>query len=749
MNIVLHAEWATDEENALAEVDNMMFIQKLYPAMDFSEVGLFAKSKYELVIVFDNPVVLLNEDGSLSYKAAYNLASLPLVKKDLYEKYKHEPQIGSSLWTTTYDNDVESTASWGPYKLVEYQKGKYYKLVKNEYWYGYDMDEYAGQYQTDEIYTETISDYNTELLKFKAGELDAISIDVSVADVYRNSSQAIYTKDDFASSLQIQSSYDALKERESEGKNKTILTYRKFRKAMSLSINRSAFAQQCTTSNMEGYGLLNDAYYYDVENGKIYRNTDAAKIALCDVYGVDYTAFETLDDAVGYINAYDLEQARKLVTEAYEEALAAGDIKETDVVSLVFGTQTATENMTRQFEFYRDCFVEMCKGTKLEGRIELTFEAKGTTWATDFRQGKYDICGGGWTGGDWDPGYILICYISPDYTYATAWDTSKHELTATISGLNEYAQVCDANGNVTDTELRRAIARETSKTNPEPINLDEFELYASLNQILSYACSQSYSLSYYYKYYPNLFKKDGVDNFAKLNSMLGTEEYILVTEEVKQVLRDIAYSYYSSKTAGDDFSWAWYTFCFYKPDVVETTLTMTLTEWYNCLNGISGAAFNWAEGYASDDARVQIMAALEGEILKQYYSVPLTYRYSAELISYKLRRKKNLTILFISHDLSVVKYFSDRIAVMYFGRIVEMAASSELFEHPLHPYTKSLLSAIPLPDPDTEKLRQRTSYNPLKDHDYSVEAPALREIVPGHFISCNSEEFERYKKEFR
>ena len=112
-----------------------------------------------------------------------------------------------------------------------------------------------------------------------------------------------------------------------------------------------------------------------------------------------------------------------------------------------------------------------------------------------------------------------------------------------------------------------------------------------------------------------------------------------------------------------------------------------------------------------------------------------------------LRNKMGLTIMFIAHNLSVVKYFSDRIGVMYYGKLVELADSNELFEHPLHPYTKSLLSAIPYPDPHHEKHRQRIEYKPLKEHDYSVNKPSLREIKPGHFINCNDEELERYKKE--
>lgn len=114
-----------------------------------------------------------------------------------------------------------------------------------------------------------------------------------------------------------------------------------------------------------------------------------------------------------------------------------------------------------------------------------------------------------------------------------------------------------------------------------------------------------------------------------------------------------------------------------------------------------------------------------------------------------LRKSMDLTILFIAHDLSVVKYFSDRIAVMYFGKIVELADSEELFRHPLHPYTKSLLSAIPYPDPHYEKKRKRIVYKPEEVHNYSEEKPELVEILPGHFVSCNNEELEQYRKEIR
>lgn len=112
-----------------------------------------------------------------------------------------------------------------------------------------------------------------------------------------------------------------------------------------------------------------------------------------------------------------------------------------------------------------------------------------------------------------------------------------------------------------------------------------------------------------------------------------------------------------------------------------------------------------------------------------------------------LRRTLGLTVLFIAHDLSVVKYFSDRIAVMYYGKIVELADADELFAHPLHPYTKSLLSSIPLPDPAYEKKRKRIFYNPLLAHDYSAGAPSFREISEGHFVLCDDKEEERCRAE--
>ncbi|MGN1343814.1 MAG: ATP-binding cassette domain-containing protein, partial [Traorella sp.] len=114
----------------------------------------------------------------------------------------------------------------------------------------------------------------------------------------------------------------------------------------------------------------------------------------------------------------------------------------------------------------------------------------------------------------------------------------------------------------------------------------------------------------------------------------------------------------------------------------------------------------------------------------------------------KFQKERGLTIVFIAHDLSVVRYISDRIAVIHKGRIVELAETEELFRNSLHPYTKSLLSAVPMPDPQIEKNKQLIVYNPDM-HDYSVDKPSFQEIKPGHFIWANEKEMEEYRKEIK
>ena len=111
----------------------------------------------------------------------------------------------------------------------------------------------------------------------------------------------------------------------------------------------------------------------------------------------------------------------------------------------------------------------------------------------------------------------------------------------------------------------------------------------------------------------------------------------------------------------------------------------------------------------------------------------------------KLQREHNLTYLFISHDLSVMRFICDRIAVIHLGEIVEMADTETLYAHPLHPYTRALLSAIPLPNPEAERKKKLLVYDPSVHH-YETDKPSFQEIEPGHFIMANEEEMTSYRQ---
>ena len=497
--------WQTEPDEEL----DFFVTNYTYPAVSFDQVGIFVgANEYEIVLVLAKPLNLLKEDGSLSYQAAYNMASLPLVHKATYEANKHEPVDGSTLWTSTYNSSKETTMSWGPYKLESFQAGKQYVIVRNENWYGYNLKSYENLYQTDRIVCDTIEEWNSAWVKFLAGEIDGIGIDVTVADDYKGSARAYFTPDDFVASLQLQSSEEQLAARQEAGVNKTILANVKFRQALSLSIDRADFAKKTTTSSLAGFGLFNSMHYYDVENGGAYRNTDYAKQVLCDIYNVNVEDFDSLDAAVEAITGYDVTAARQLLTEAYNEELAAGKISATDKVVLTMGSGAINETVQRRFDYITAAWTALTVGTPLEGRFETEVKDFGSAWSNDFRSGKYDVCMGGWTGAAWDPGYFLLAYLSPDYMYSAAWDTSSVTMTFTMKGVNE----------------------------------------------------------------------DGTD----------------------------------------------------------VTATMSLMDWYDCLNGSDGAAYNWSASALSQEQRLPLIAALEKEVLKVYYSVPLYNNFSASLLSYKV-----------------------------------------------------------------------------------------------------------------
>ena len=183
------------------------------------------------------------------------------------------------------------------------------------------------------------------------------------------------------------------------------------------------------------------------------------------MYGIDPSKYDSLDAAQAAITGYDLKQARALVDSAYDKALAAGDIKDTDKVVLVVGTADDTSSsFLRTFDFLETALKNMVKDTKLEGKLELQHKAYQSQWANDFRSGAYEICIGGWTGGAWDPGYFLLAYLSPNYMYSAAWNTSSQKMTYTMRGKEYTMSLMDwyycLNGQGAEDWSEGAVAAE-------------------------------------------------------------------------------------------------------------------------------------------------------------------------------------------------------------------------------------------------------------------------------------------------
>ena len=112
-----------------------------------------------------------------------------------------------------------------------------------------------------------------------------------------------------------------------------------------------------------------------------------------------------------------------------------------------------------------------------------------------------------------------------------------------------------------------------------------------------------------------------------------------------------------------------------------------------------------------------------------------------------LKKQRDLTYLFIAHDLSMVKFISDRIGVMHYGKLLEVGSADEVYDHPLHDYTKSLISAVPQPDPEIERSRKRIDYEYGKfEGDGKDEQRSMHEIRPGHFVKCTDDEVAYYEK---
>lgn len=429
--ITAKAAWGETKENTVG----YMYVNYEYPAMDFSEVGYFVgDNEYELVMVIDGTLNPLDAEGNLTYEAGYYFSNWPLVKKDLWEKCEDQSK---TPYANSYCTTQEKSASWGPYKLTNYQDQKTYTVSRNDKWFGYGLPQYANQYQTDAIVTEKIEEWDTAWLAFQKGNLDGIGMNVKIAADYRTSKRAYFTPETWTFDLNIQSNATS----RTDKRNNLLLNYEDFRKAISLSLDRDDYCAKNNPSSQAALGLLNSMYYYDVENGKVYRESIQAKEAILNAYGatknadgswkVGETTYTDIEDALDATTGYNLTLARQLVENAIAQAKTDGKYSDGEEIILTYGIETQTADTDRVKNWFQAAFDNMTKGTSIEGKIKIEyFMFSSATWSEQFSAGEYDLCFGAWGNAAFNPAYLLCeTQISAENRYATNWDPKTVSVT--------------------------------------------------------------------------------------------------------------------------------------------------------------------------------------------------------------------------------------------------------------------------------------------------------------------------------
>ena len=423
--------WKTDPNEEL----DFFETEYEYPAMDFSEVGYFVgDNEYELVMVIDGTLNPLDAEGNLTYEAGYYFSNWPLVKKDLWERCEDQSK---TPYANSYCTTQEKSASWGPYKLTNYQDQKTYTVSRNDKWFGYGLPQYANQYQTDAIVTEKIEEWDTAWLAFQKGNLDGIGMDVKIAADYRTSKRAYFTPETYTFDLNIQSNATS----KTDKRNNLLLNYADFRKAISLSLDRDDYCAKNNPSSQAALGLLNSMYYNDVENGKVYRDSVQAKEAILNAYGatknadgswkVGETTYTDIEEALDATTGYNLTLARQLVESAVAQAKKDGKYSDGDEIILTYGIETQTANTDRVKNWFQAAFDNMTKGTSIEGKIKIEyFMFSSATWSKQFEDGEYDLCFSAWGNAPFNPAYLLCeTQISYDNRYAKKWDPTAVNVT--------------------------------------------------------------------------------------------------------------------------------------------------------------------------------------------------------------------------------------------------------------------------------------------------------------------------------
>lgn len=499
----------------------------LYGEADWSKVGIIKTGEYGLVLITTAPI------ADPEFYVPYHLTSTYLVYEPLWEKCKrYFDKDGNQVSansdrvvsiTTNYSTSLETSMSYGPYKLTYFEPDKQITLNRNSFWHGYSDGKHLGQYQTDEISCQVISNQSTALLSFLKGDLDTISLSAADIEKYAASDYIRFIPQTYTTKLSFNTDAEALAQRGSQ-----ILSNPNFRRGFSLAIDRSRFSASFTSAGAPGYGLLNQMYIYDPYTGASYRDSDPAKNALVQLYSLTFGEkgdYPTLEDAYAAITGFDMELARQYMQLAYDEAVESGLYDGESPIQLQLSVYQSEDTYVQMYHFLDAALRAACRNTGFEDKVSLEMVVDGDYYAT-MESGLTDMIFSTWGGSAYDPYSLMFnCYCDAgvrEYPNQMEYgfDAGEVDLTIRLEGKDYTASMQDwARWCAADVEVTISAADGTA--------LQPFHAYDAYTRCAVYAdlefayLSQMVTTPLYYR------------NSATLLSQKGrypTEDYLNLVE---------------------------------------------------------------------------------------------------------------------------------------------------------------------------------------------------------------------------
>ncbi len=387
-------------------------VANIAKAVTWDDVGLKKIDDYTIDFILEAPV------AEPAFYVPYNLSGNFLVEKSVYEACKTFYKDGAEVATeeeadtvkSDYCRSLEKTVSYGPYMLTSFQLDKEYTLSRNESWFGYHDGRHLGQYQTDNIVVNVITDHATQILAFEKGEIDGVSLQNEDMEKYAASQYIKYEPQSYTTKLTFNTNYAKLVE---HGTNSQILVIDEFRKGFAFALDANDFATAYTAAGTGGYGILNYMYCYDPFSGALYRESEPAKKALVELFGMTYGEggeYATLDEAYEAMTGYNMSYAQELMAIAADKAIAAKIWDgESDIV-LDIRLYNSDTIYVQMYNYFLKQLTEAVKGSKFEGKITMTMTPDADYYETNYSGGA-DMIFTTWGGATMDPfGVFARCY---------------------------------------------------------------------------------------------------------------------------------------------------------------------------------------------------------------------------------------------------------------------------------------------------------------------------------------------------